>query len=187
MKKNCPKFQKWLEKKGKSILLVCHESNVTSVYINTWWINFGSTIHIANSLQGMQNLRKPVGSEQNILLGNKLGSPVEAIGTCILTFSSDFILKLERTFYVPSFSRNLISVSRLIPFGYSFHFKDTSFELFYNSECVGNCILSDGLYLFGLQNYATYSSMHVQTGIKKCNINENSSMLWHRRLGHIST
>ena len=79
MKKNCPKFQKWLEKKGKSILLVCHESNVTSVYINTWWINFGSTIHIANSLQGMQNLRKPVGSEQNILLGNKLGSPVEAI------------------------------------------------------------------------------------------------------------
>ncbi|CAJ2671288.1 unnamed protein product [Trifolium pratense] len=28
--------------------------------------------------------------------------------------------------------------------------------------------------------------MHVQTGIKRCNINENSSILWHRRLGHIS-
>jgi len=45
--------------------------------------------------------------------------------------------------------------------------------------------LSDDLYL-GLQNYATYSSMHVQIGIKRCNINENSSMLWHQRLGHIS-
>ena len=86
-------------------------------------------------------------NEQSILSGNKLGSPVEATGTSILTLSSDFILKLERTFYVPCFSRNLISISRLVPFGYSFNFKDTSFELFYNFECVGNEILSNGLYL----------------------------------------
>ena len=62
---------------------------------------------------------------------------MEAIGTCILTLSNGFILKLERIFYVPSFSQNLISVSRLVPFGYSFNFKDTLFELIYNSECVG--------------------------------------------------
>ena len=106
-KKNCPKFQKWLEKKGKSISLLCYESNMASVNINTCWIDFGSTIHIANSLQDMQNLRKPVGSEQSILSGNKLGSPVEAIGTCILTLSSGFILKLERTFYLPIFFSKL--------------------------------------------------------------------------------
>ena len=35
MKKNCPGFQKWLEKKGKSISLVCYESNMVSVNINT--------------------------------------------------------------------------------------------------------------------------------------------------------
>ena len=102
---------------------------------------------------------------------------MEAIGTCILTLSSDFILKLERTFYVSNFSRNLISVFILVPFGYSFNFKDTSFELFYYSECVGNDILFDCLYLLGLQNYATYSSIHVQTVIKMYNINENFSML----------
>jgi len=104
MKKNCLRFQKWLEKKGKSISLVCYESNMASININTWWIDSESTIHIANSLQGMQNLRKLVGSEQSILSSNKLGSHVEAIGTCILTLSNEFILKLERTFYVPSFS-----------------------------------------------------------------------------------
>ena len=75
------------------------------------------------------------------------------------------------------FSRNFIFVPRLVPFGYSFNFKDTSFELFYNFECVGSDILFDGLYLLSLQNYATYSSIHVQTGIKRCNINENFSML----------
>ena len=82
---------------------------MASVNINTWWIDSGSTIHIANSLP--QNQRKPMGSQQSILSSNKLGSPVEPIGTCILTLNSGFILKLENTFYVLSFSRNLISVS----------------------------------------------------------------------------
>jgi len=28
--------------------------------------------------------------------------------------------------------------------------------------------------------------MHVHAGTKRCVINEESSILWHRRLGHIS-
>ena len=53
-----------------------------------------------------------------------MGSHVEAIRTCILTLSSGFVLVLEKTFYVASFSRNLISISRLVPCGYFFNFKD---------------------------------------------------------------
>jgi transposase InsO family protein len=186
MKKECTKFQKWLADKGNAISFVCYESNIVNVNINTWWIDSRSTIHILNSLQGLQNLRKPVGSEQSILSGNKMGSHVEAIGTCYLTLSSGFVLELEKTFYVPSFSRNLISVSRLVPFGYSFNFSEISFSLFYKSDCVGNGILSDGLYCINLQNNATYDSMHVNTGTKRCVINDDSSKLWHQRLGHIS-
>jgi hypothetical protein len=186
MKKECAKFQKWLEDKGNPTSFVCYESNMVNVNINTWWIDSGSTIHISNSMQGLQNLRKPVGSEQSILSGNKMGSHVEAIGTCYLILSTGFILKLEKTFYVPSFSRNLISVSRLLPFEYSFNFSESSFSLFYKSDCVGNGILSDGLFCINLQNNTTYDSMHVHTGIKRCVIDENSSKLWHQRLGHIS-
>jgi transposase InsO family protein len=186
MKKECAKFQKWLADKGNTISFVCYESNMVNVNINTWWIDSGSTIHISNSLQGLQNLRKPVGSEQSILSGNKMGSHVEAIGTCYLTLSSGFVLELEKTFYVPSFSRNLISVSRLVPFGYSFNFSEIYFSLFYKSDCVGNGILSDGLYCINLQNNVIYDSMHVNTGTKRCVINDDSSKLWHRRLGHIS-
>ena len=29
-------------------------------------------------------------------------------------------------------------------------------------------------------------SMHVSVGLKRCIVNEESSMLWHQRLGHIS-
>ena len=85
MKKDCPKFKKWLEKKGNLLSFVCYECNMVNVNINTWWIDSGSTIHIANSLQSMQNLRKLVGSELSILSGNKMGSHVEAIGACTLT------------------------------------------------------------------------------------------------------
>jgi transposase InsO family protein len=186
MKKECAKFQKWLADKGNPTSFVCYESNMINVNINTWWIDSGSTIHISNSLQGLQNLRKPVGSEQSILSGNKMGSHMEAIGTCYLILSSGFVLKLEKTFYVPSFSRNLISVSRLVPFKYSFTFSGSSFSLFYKSDCVGNGTLFDGLYCINLQNNATYDSMHVHTGTKRCVINQDSSKLWHRRLGHIS-
>ena len=28
--------------------------------------------------------------------------------------------------------------------------------------------------------------MHVHTGVKRCVMNNDSSMLWHQRLGHIS-
>ena len=103
---------------------------MVNVNINIWWIDSRSTIHISNSLQGLQNLRKPVGSEQSILSGNKMGSHVEAIGTCYLALSSGFVLKLEKTFYVPSFSRNLISVSRLVPFGYSLNFSEKNFLVY---------------------------------------------------------
>ena len=77
-------------------------------------------------------------SEQFILFGNKMGLHVEAIGTCYLNLDGGFVLELQKTFYVPSFSRNLISVSRLVPFGYSFHFSETSFSLIYKSDYVGN-------------------------------------------------
>ena len=73
-------------------------------------------------------------------------SPVEAVGTCKLVLDSGFILILEKTFYIPNFSRNLISVSRLVPLGYSFKFFDLSFSLFYKSDLIGNGTLSDGLF-----------------------------------------
>ena len=77
-----------------------------------------------------------------------MSSRVEAIGTCSLVLSTGFgfILELEKTFYVPSFSRNLISISRLVPLGFSFSFSDSSFSLSNKSKVIGYGTLSDGLF-----------------------------------------
>ena len=106
MKKDCAKHKAWLEKKGTSFSFICYESNFTNVNHNTWWIDYGSIIHVLNTLQGIRKLRKPVGNERYIHSRGRLSSHVEAIGTCSLKLSSRFVLQLEKTFYVPSFSRN---------------------------------------------------------------------------------
>jgi transposase InsO family protein len=190
LKKDCIKFVKWLDKKGTFIgfptSLVCFESNMADICHDTWWIDSGCTIHVTNVLQDLQNLRKPIGSEQYIYSGNKISSHVEAIGDCTLVLSSGHVLNLEKTFYVPKFSKKLISVSRLVPFGYSFHISDEPLQLFYKSELVGNGTMSNGLFHINLQNNDCYNATHVHAGIKRCVMNEDSSMLWHKRLGHIS-
>jgi len=65
---------------------------------NTWWIDSGSTIHVSNTLQGMESLRKPMGSEQCIYSGSRISSHVEAIRMRVLVLSSGFKLHLEKVF-----------------------------------------------------------------------------------------
>jgi len=44
---------------------------MVDVNYNIQWIDYDSTIHISNTLQDMRNLKKLVGSEQNIYLEKK--------------------------------------------------------------------------------------------------------------------
>ena len=124
-----------------------------------------------------------MGSEQNVLSGNKVGSYVESIGTCILVLDNGYVLDLERTFFIPSFFRNLILVSRLVSLGYSFNFSDCTFSMFCKYELIRNGIFSNGLFSINLQYNAV---LHTHIGNKRCIMNEDPSILWPRRLGHIS-
>ena len=115
-----------------------------------------------------------------------MSSRVEAIGTCSVVLSISFVLELEKTFYVPSFFRNLIQISRLELLGFFFNFIDSGFSLSNKSKVIGYGALSDGLFHIQLHDDVTYNSMHFTDGLKRCVMNEESSVLWHRRLGHIS-
>ena len=90
-----------------------------------------------------------------------MSSHVEAISTCNLVLSSGFILELEKTFYVPSFSMNLISISKLVPLGFSLNFTDSGLSLSNKSKVIGYGALSDGLFHIQLHNDVTYNSMHI--------------------------
>lgn len=86
-------------------------------------------------------------------------SHVEAIGSCRLNLESGFVFELNNVFFIPGFSRNLISVSRLIPLGYSINFNASGYDLLFKSTIVGNGVLNDGLFKINLSNTIPYSLM----------------------------
>ena len=99
------------------------------------------------------------------------------MGTFRLVLEIGFVLDLENTFCVPSFSKNLISFTRLVGFNFSFLFENSIFSIFKNKVFVGGGYLVDCLYKIKLDpTYeCNYLTMNVDVGISWSLINENSS------------
>jgi hypothetical protein len=79
-----------------------------------------------------------------------LFSPVVAVRTYRLILKTGYVLDLENVFYIPSFSRNFISVSKLDVFGYGFWFINSTFSIFRDNNFVGGGIKIDGLFKLSL-------------------------------------
>ncbi|KAK2989555.1 hypothetical protein RJ640_023555 [Escallonia rubra] len=140
MRKECHKFREWLENKG-------------------------ATVHITNSLQGFLSVKKLNKGDRNVLVGNGEKAQVEAVGTLRLVLESGFNLDLVDTVYVPSMTRNLISVSRLDAYGYSFKFENKGFSFFLYSRVIGSGLLEGNLYKLLLNASFTES-------LKTMNVND---------------
>ena len=178
-KKNCTKYHAWRAKKGTLLALVCSEVNLASVPRNTWWIDSGATTHISVSMQGCLNYRQPTDAERCIYVGDGQSVDVEAIGHFRLLLGTGYYLDLLDTFVVPSFRRNLISVSILDKFGYSCSFGNNQFTLSINSNIVGTGSLVYYDNLYSLDIIASYQeSLHASScGMKRKCYQENSGSL----------
>ena len=121
-------------------------------------------------------------------MGNRVKALVETVRTYHLKLDTRHHLELLKTFYVPSLSRNLVSLSKLDVTGYSFNFGNGCFSLFKHNHLIGTDVLCDGLYNLKLDVlYAkTVLTLHHNVDTKRSLVNERSAFLWHKRLGHIS-
>ena len=155
---------------------------------NTWWLDSGCTTHVSNIMQGFLSIQTTRPNEKFVLMGNRMKAPVEAVGTYRLILDSGHHLDLLETFYVPSISRNLVSLFKLDKVGYVFKFSSGCFSLYKNTCMIGGGTLCDGLYKVTLDNlYAeTLMTLHHNVGTKRGLANEQSACLWYKRLGHIS-
>src|SRR3954469_17685208 len=188
MKEDCMKYKVWLAKKGTYISLVCSEANLASALKDTWWMDSGATIHISVSLQGCLSSRAPSDGERYIFGGDGELIKVEAIAQFRLLLSTGHYLDMKDTFVVPSFRRNLVSVSVLDKSSFYCSFGNEMFSLSKDSNVIGNGTLSYCDNLYSLDIAASYKqTLHVdKRGAKRKLSNEHSAKLWHRRLGHVS-
>jgi len=163
--------------------------NLVDVPSNTRWLDTGSTIHVTNLLQELKTRRRPSDGELSIVVSNGVNVGVKNIGTASLRLSSGFDLTLSDVVYVPFMRRNLISISILDKCGFTFIFGNNEVEIFRNSSLIGSSVLSDGLYLLNLDSNSIVQRQSDVCNVvrsKRGRIIESSSMLWHKRLGHIS-
>jgi hypothetical protein len=113
--------------------------------------------------------------------------------------NNGFILRLHNVLYVPSLSRNLISVSCLDDDGYDCQFGNRQCLILFDSKVVGLAFRQDKLYMLSMHesvnvvcndenivcNEQVSSSTNVSSKRKRCD-DATSVKLWHYRLGHIS-
>ena len=106
-------------------------------------------------------------------------APVEAIGTYRLILNNRHHLDLLDTFYVPSISTNLVSLSKLDKARYVFKFGSGCFSLYKNTCMIGSGTLCDGLYKVNLDNLyvETLMTLHHYVGTKRGLANEQSIYL----------
>jgi hypothetical protein len=135
--KNCIEFLKHLNKQGEDHVTFVDESLFLSYLKSTWWIDSGTTIHVANSLQGFHTRRSLLRGERSIRATNSVEAEVEAIGELPLVLNNGFILRLHNILYVPSLSRNLISVSCLDDDGYDCQFGNRQCLILIDNKVVG--------------------------------------------------
>ena len=164
-------------KEGTLLNLVCFEVNLVSVPKHTWWIDSGA--------KGCSSCRMPSDGERYIYVGDGKLMEVEAIDTFRLLLRIYYFLDLKDTYVIPSFRRNLVSVSILDKFGYYCSFGNGKFSLLQNSNLVAIGSLSSFYNLYLLDTNASFNeSLHINTIGVKCKLtNESSASLWHKRLG----
>jgi hypothetical protein len=143
-KQDCP-LPKKTNNTGMSLSLVT-ETYIAAISTSTWCVDTGATDHVCNSLQGFQRTRMLRDGEIYVLMGDATKVPVVAVGIITLIFGDDRILVLNNCLYVPSFRRNLISVSKLAMDGYNVCL-DHNVSIMINKRIICSGTLHDNLYI----------------------------------------
>jgi len=133
-----------------------------------WWMDSGATVHICadrsmfSSFQGFNSAP--------VLMGNGVPAAVRGTGQVYLKLTSGKTLVLKDVLYVPSMSRNLISVSLLCRQGLKLVFESNKVVLSKFGTFVGKSYESGGLFRLSVLN--NHSSYHVNVVCNNDSIND---------------
>nr|GEU88559.1 hypothetical protein [Tanacetum cinerariifolium] len=121
-----------------------------------------------------------------LYVGNGQRAAVEEIGSCHLSLPSGLFIFLNNCQYVPSITREIISVSCLYDDGYVNRVVDNSIQVSRNNMVYFSAVLKDGIFEIDLfDSYTNVSSMYALSN-KRAKSNLDSTLLWHCHLGQIS-
>ena len=146
----------------------CSEVNLSFAPMDNWWVDSRATTHISVTMQGCLWSRLPSDAKRFIYMADDNKVAVRAVRTFRLCSKTGLFLDLFETFYVPSFRRNLVSVSRLDKSDYHCSFGNNKVSLFQNSNIICSGFLIDNLYNLDL-NFCNEILQTSSKGTKRKN------------------
>jgi hypothetical protein len=123
--------------------------------------------------------------EVDLPVANKAKFDVVDVGTFELVLPSGLDLELNDWFYVPTVSRNIISVSYLDLDGFEFVIWNNICSINKIGIFYGDALLSNGLYILNLRGSSNKSIYNINTKRLKSN-DLNQTYFLHCPLGHIN-
>ena len=116
-------------------------------------------------------------------VGNDCKVDVVVVGTLRLSLPSGLILVLNKCYYVPTLSMNIVSGSCLLQAQYSFKSDTIGCSIYKNNVFYVHAPERNGLFLLNLD---CYDSLVNIMDAKRCKLSNDEHMtMWHCRLGHI--
>src|SRR3954470_15460277 len=185
-KRNCPKYLADLKngnikKKGISDIHVI-DVYLTSTRSSAWVFDTGSVAHICNSKLVLQNKWKLAKNKVTMCVGNGSKVDVIAVGTLPLHLPSELVLYLNNCYLVPALSMDIISGSCLLRDSYLFKSENNGCSIYMSNMFYAHATLIYGLFLLNLD----CSNTHINNiEAKRLKLSDNSTYMWHCRLGHI--
>ena len=123
--------------------------------------------------------------EVNLRVGNGARVAALAVGTYDITLPRALVLGLKNCYYVPTMSRNIISVSCLDKIGFEFIIRNNKCSIYHGDVFYGYAPRTHGLNILDIEDTNEKSIYNINT--KKFKSNDlNITYLWHYRLGHIN-
>ncbi|KAK9019154.1 hypothetical protein V6N11_034193 [Hibiscus sabdariffa] len=121
-KRNCPVYLEDV-KKAKAV-----KASVSGIYVidvnmstsTSWVLDAGCGSHICTFLYGL-HMRRNLAKGDDLRVGNGARVVALAVGTYVLSLPSGLVLNLENCYFVPSLTKNIISVSCLDKIGFEWN------------------------------------------------------------------
>src|SRR3954471_17590873 len=188
-KHNCPKYLK--DKKASKVAK--RDEGIFDIHIvvvfltsagNTSWIlDTGSVAHISNSIQELRNKRRFLRDEVMMRVGNDYQVEVLAVDMIHLSLPSGLVLILNKCYYVPVLSVNIVSGSCFRRDHYSFESDTIGCAIYKDDVFYVHAPEKNGLFILNLDCDILHID-NVEAKRLKPSGEEHMTM-WHCRLGHI--
>ncbi|KAD4586260.1 hypothetical protein E3N88_23861 [Mikania micrantha] len=183
-RRSYPYLTETKQKKGSTASTSCiFVMEIFSFSSKSWVFDTGCGSHICNDLQGLRKVRKLKIGDLELHVGNGQKVAVKAVGEYVLLLPNGLELVLNNVCFIPSLTRNIVSVSALCEHGFKYAFNDNGyFSAYLNGVFYFDAKPHNGIYEIDV--HANNEIYNISN--KRMKLDFNDTYLWHCRLGHIN-